>query len=296
MIKIQSLTKKFQDNIVLCDVNIDIKEGSVFGLVGPNGVGKTTLLKIMNGVIKPEIGNVVIDDEVVYDHPEVKKKVLLLSDDPYFFFNATIHDMMRFYVTWYPSLAMDKYQHYIELFGLDEHKMMKNFSKGMKRQAFIAIALAISPKYLLLDEAFDGLDPMMRLTFKREIATLLENNKITLIISSHNLRELEDICDTFGILQNGQLNTSGYIDEVKGNIHKIQLAFAQEMKKEDFKDLDLLALTIKSRVVNMVARGDINKIVNYLNSMHPLMKEVLDVNLEEVFLYEMKQKGYGNYE
>lgn len=296
MLKVRSVTKKFQDNVVLSDVNLDIPQGSVFGLIGPNGAGKSTLLKILSGIIKPELGSVLLNDEPVYDHAQVKKEILLLSDEPFYFYNASIAEMKEFYKTWYISFDEAIYNHYIQVFQLDEKKPMKNFSKGMKRQAFIAIALAISPKYLLLDEAFDGLDPMMRLIFKQAIAALLENKEITVIISSHNLHELEDICDTFGILENGQVNTSGYIDEAKENIHKIQIAFSQEMHEDDFKELDLLSLHIQSRVVNMVVKGNIEKISNYLDSMQPLMKEVLDVNLEELFLYEMKQKGYGEYE
>ncbi|MEG0274100.1 MAG: ABC transporter ATP-binding protein [Longicatena sp.] len=296
MIKVRSLTKNFAESVVLSDVNLEIKEGSIYGLIGPNGAGKSTLLKIMAGIIKPEIGNVLIDNEVVFDNPEAKKEIMLLSDDPFFFMNATIKDMKDFYQAWYPSFDEDAYNRYIQTFRLNEKKQMKNFSKGMKRQAFIAIALAIRPKYLYLDEAFDGLDPMMRLIFKRAVAELLEDSNITIIISSHNLRELEDICDTFGILENGQINTSGYIDEAKENLHKIQLAFKEEVKKEDFSELDLLSIQIQSRVVNIVVRGNIEKISNYLDSMHPLMKEVLDVNLEELFLYEMKEKGYGEYD
>lgn len=293
MIKIRSLTKNFEESVVLSDVNLEIKEGSIYGLIGPNGAGKSTLLKIMAGIIKPEIGNILVDNEIVFDNPEAKKEIMLLSDDPFFFMNATIKDMKDFYQAWYPSFDEDAYNRYIQTFRLNEKKQMKNFSKGMKRQAFIAIALAIRPKYLYLDEAFDGLDPMMRLIFKRAVAELLEDSNITIIISSHNLRELEDICDTFGILENGQINTSGYIDEAKDNLHKIQLAFKEEVKTEDFSELDLLSIQIQSRVVNIVARGNIEKISNYLDSMHPLMKEVLDVNLEELFLYEMKEKGYG---
>ena len=176
---------------------------------------------------------------------------------------------------------------------MNDREPMKNFSKGMKRQAFIALALAISPRYLLLDEAFDGLDPVMRLTFKRAIGELVEKKAITVIISSHNLRELEDICDTFGILEDGKVTTAGYVDEATDNVHKIQLAFHEEKKAEDFADLDILSIQIQSRVVNMVVKGNIDKINNYLDTMNPLMREVLDVNLEELFLYEMKKKGYG---
>lgn len=296
MIKLRSLTKKFGSSLVLGDINVEIPTGSVYGLIGPNGAGKSTLLRIMSGVMKPDIGCVLIDDERVYDNPEVKKNILLISDDPFFFFQATIKDMKEFYKTWYPDFDDEIYDKFLKIFALDENKPMKNFSKGMKRQSFIVLALAIAPKYLFLDEAFDGLDPIMRLTFKRAITKMIEEKEMTIIISSHNLRELEDICDSFGILENGVISTSGDIEETKDNIHKIQLAFKKEMRKEDFKDLDLLAIKIQSRVVNIVAKGNIEKIKNYLNTMDPLMMEVLNVNLEEVFIYEMERKGYGVYE
>lgn len=296
MIKLRSLTKKFGSSLVLGDINVEIPTGSVYGLIGPNGAGKSTLLRIMSGVMKPDIGCVLIDDERVYDNPEVKKNILLISDDPFFFFQATIKDMKEFYKTWYPDFDDEIYDKFLKIFALDENKPMKNFSKGMKRQSFIVLALAIAPKYLFLDEAFDGLDPIMRLTFKRAITKMIEEKEMTIIISSHNLRELEDICDSFGILENGVISTSGDIEETKDNIHKIQLAFKKEMSKEDFKDLDLLAIKIQSRVVNIVAKGNIEKIKNYLNTMDPLMMEVLNVNLEEVFIYEMERKGYGVYE
>ena len=166
----------------------------------------------------------------------------------------------------------------------------------MKRQAFIAIARAIAPKYLFLDEAFDGLDPIMRLTFKRAIMEMIEEKEMTVIISSHNLREMEDICDSFGILENGNISTSGDLDTTKDNIHKIQLAFPKEKEKEDFAQLDLLSIHIQSKVVNLVAKGNIDKIQNYLKTMNPLMMEILPVNLEEIFIYEMERKGYGLYE
>lgn len=295
MIKMRSLTKQFGSSLVLGDVNIEIPDGSVFGLIGPNGAGKSTLLRIMSGIMKPDIGCVLIDEEKVFDNPEVKKDILLISDDPFYFFNATIKEMKEFYQLWYPNFNEEVYYKFLKIFALDEKKPMKNFSKGMKRQSFIVLALAIAPKYLLLDEAFDGLDPIMRLTFKRAITKMIEEKEMTVIISSHNLRELEDICDSFGILENGVISTSGDIEETKDNIHKIQLAFKTEKTKEDFKDLDLLSINIQSRVVNIVVKGDIDKIRNYVNTMDPLMMEVLNVNLEEIFIYEMERKGYGVY-
>lgn len=296
MLKIRSLTKKYKDKVVLLDMNLDIKNGSVFGLIGPNGSGKSTLLRILAGISKPDVGCVCINEEKVYDNPDVKKDILLISDDPFYFFNASLKDMKEFYRLWYPNLDESIYEKYRSIFNLDENKPLKNFSKGMKRQSFIVLALAISPKYLFLDEAFDGLDPVMRLTFKRAISKLIEEKEMTVIISSHNLRELEDICDTYGILEDNKIYTSGYIDEAKENIHKIQLAFPNEKTKEDFRELDLLSIHIQSRVVNLVVKGDIVKIKNYLQTMEPLMMEVLKVNLEEIFVYEMEKKGYGVYE
>lgn len=295
MIKMRSLTKQFGSSLVLGDVNIEIPDGSVFGLIGPNGAGKSTLLRIMSGIMKPEIGCVLIDNEKVFDNPDVKKEILLISDDPHYFFNANIKDMKEFYQLWYPNFNEEIYHKFLKIFSLDEKKPMKNFSKGMKRQSFIVLALAIAPKYLFLDEAFDGLDPIMRLTFKRAITKLIEEKEMTVIISSHNLRELEDICDCFGILENGVISTSGDIEETKDNIHKIQLAFKTEKAREDFIGLDVLSINIQSRVVNIVVKGDINKIRNYLNTMDPLMMEILNVNLEEIFIYEMERKGYGVY-
>ena len=296
MLKIRSLTKKYKDKVVLLDMNLDIKNGSVFGLIGPNGSGKSTLLRILAGISKPDVGCICINEEKVYDNPDVKKDILLISDDPFYFFNASLKDMKEFYRLWYPNLDESIYEKYRSIFNLDENKPLKNFSKGMKRQSFIVLALAISPKYLFLDEAFDGLDPVMRLTFKRAISKLIEEKEMTVIISSHNLRELEDICDTYGILEDNKIYTSGYIDEAKENIHKIQLAFPNEKTKEDFRELDLLSIHIQSRVVNLVVKGDIVKIKNYLQTMEPLMMEVLKVNLEEIFVYEMEKKGYGVYE
>ncbi len=296
MLKIRSLTKKYKDKVVLMDMNLDIKNGSVFGLIGPNGSGKSTLLRIMAGISKPDVGCVCINEEKVYDNPDIKKDILLISDDPFYFFNASLKDMKDFYRLWYPNLDESIYEKFRSVFSLDENKPLKNFSKGMKRQSFIVLALAISPKYLFLDEAFDGLDPVMRLTFKRAISKLIEEKEMTVVISSHNLRELEDICDTYGILEDNKIYTSGYIDDAKEKIHKIQLAFPSEKTKDDFKELDILSIHIQSRVVNLVVKGDIEKIKNYLQTMDPLMMEILKVNLEEIFVYEMEKKGYGVYE
>lgn len=296
MLKIHTLSKRLGSNLVLNDLNMTVKKGSIYGLIGPNGAGKSTLLRCIAGIYKPDLGCVTIQDEKVYDNAALKSEIMLLSDDPYYFYQATIGDMKEFYKVWYPSLDEEVYHKYLEIFQLDPSKAINDFSKGMKRQAFIILALAIAPKLLLLDEAFDGLDPMMRLTFKKAIADMLEEKEMTVIISSHNLKEMEDICDSFGILDEGKIMTGGNMDEEKENLHKIQLAFRDEVDKELFHELDLLSCKITSRVVNLVVRGNIDKITNYLNSLNPLMMEVLNVSLDELFIYEMYEKGYGSYE
>lgn len=296
MIELKQVSKSFGSKKVLKQLNLTIPTGSIFGLIGPNGAGKSTLLYLLNGISKADGGSILYDGKEVYENTEIKKDILLISDDPYFFTHATINTMCDFYKNWYPSLNEDELYKYIDLFSLPMNKPIKDFSKGMKRQTILAIALAIAPKYLLLDEAFDGLDPVMRLNFKRAISSLIENKDMTVIISSHNLRELEDICDYFGILDEGMISTSGELYETKDHIHKIQLAFKEELDRDRFDHLDLLSFKIQSRVINMVVKGDIEDIKTYLYSLKPLMLEVLPVNLEEIFIYEMERKGYGIYE
>ena len=293
MILIQSVNKQFKEKVVLKNLNLSIPDGSIFGLIGPNGAGKSTLLKTMVGAMCPDSGKVEIDGQNVWDNPVAKQKVLLLSDDPYFSMNDTLKTLKSFYSFWYPTMNMAVYEKYVDVFQLDENKPLKNFSKGMKRQAFIIFALAIAPKVLLLDEAFDGLDPMMRLVFKRALNELIIDYGTTVVISSHNLRELEDICDTFGIVENCSIVTSGKIDEAKENVHKIQLAFKEEVNADMFAHLDILKCDIQSRVVNLVVKGNIDEVKEKLSILHPLMMEVLPVNLEELFIFEMEKKGYG---
>lgn len=296
MLNIRCVSKKLGDNQVLDQVNLELKAGSVFGLVGPNGAGKSTLLRMIAGVYREDSGVITWNNEPVFDHPAVKQEILFISDEPFYFYNASIRDMKQFYQRCYPSFNEDAYEHYLEQFGLDEKRPMSQFSKGMKRQAFIIFALAIRPRLLLLDEIFDGLDPMMRLMFQRALAQCVQENQMTVIISSHNIRELEDICDAFGILDEHHMITSGDIESVKGNVHAIQLAFAKEVDRSLFSHLDVLSIRVESRFVKVVVKGNVEKIVNYLRSLDPVILEVQDVSLEEVFLYEMEQKGYGVYE
>lgn len=290
MIELYDLSKSFDSNQVINNLTIKIGNGSVFGLVGPNGSGKSTLLRLLAGIIKADKGKILYDGKEVYEDPEVKQDILLISDDPFYFSYASLNEMKEFYRVWYPNFDEKTYYELLHLFKLIEYKPLKNFSKGMKKQALLCIALAICPKYLFLDEVFDGLDPLMRLAFKRSLNDLMAKKRMTVIISSHNLRELEDICDSFGLIDNGKVKTSGSIIDVEKNIHKIQLAFKEELTRDAFADLDLLFFKKSSRVINIVAKGNLTQVKEKLKLLDPLMIEVLPVNLEEIFIYEISQE------
>lgn len=291
MLKIENVTKRLGNKLVLNQCNLTVPKGAVLGLIGPNGAGKSTLLRCICDVYQPDEGSITLNGETIHENEYLKGQILYLSDDPYYLFNATIKDMKEFYQTFYPQFDENIYQKYLKLFKLEENKVMNNFSKGMKRQAFILMALAISPKLLLLDESFDGLDPLMRLLFKRAISECIESKDISIIISSHNLRELEDICDTFAILEDHKIETSGSIDDTKESIHKIQMAFRDEKTKENFKELDVMHYAQTGRFITLIVKGDLETTKKVIGKMQPLIMDVLPVNLEEIFIYEMERKG-----
>lgn len=291
MLKVEAVSKKLGNKTVLENCSLTVQNGSVLGLIGPNGAGKSTLLRCICDVYQCDEGSITLDGETIHENEYLKQNILYLSDDPYYMYNATIKDMKEFYQIFYPQFDEQLYQKYLKIFKLDENKVMNNFSKGMKRQAFILMALAISPKLLLLDESFDGLDPMMRLLFKRAISECIEKKDISIIISSHNLRELEDICDAFAILEDAHIETSGMIDDTKEAIHKIQIAFREEKNREDFESLDVMHYAKTGRIITLVVKGDLEEIKQQIQSLDPLMMDILPVNLEEIFIYEMERKG-----
>ena len=291
MLKVEAVSKKLGNKTVLENCSLTVQNGSVLGLIGPNGAGKSTLLRCICDVYQCDEGSITLDGETIHENEYLKQNILYLSDDPYYMYNATIKDMKEFYQIFYPQFDEQLYQKYLKIFKLDENKVMNNFSKGMKRQAFILMALAISPKLLLLDESFDGLDSMMRLLFKRAISECIEKKDISIIISSHNLRELEDICDAFAILEDAHIETSGMIDDTKEAIHKIQIAFREEKNREDFESLDIMHYAKTGRIITLVVKGNLEEIKHQIRSLDPLMMDILPVNLEEIFIYEMERKG-----
>ena len=256
MLKVCDLEKKLQNHLVLHQLNMEIEDGCIYGLIGENGAGKSTLLRVLAGVYECDHGCVMIDDQDLHKYPEKKAEILLIQDEPFYFHHATLSDMKHFYQIAHPDLDEAYYHKLITVFELDDRQPLYKFSKGMKRQAFLILGLCIAPRYLLLDEAFDGLDPHMRMMFKKEISERIEEKKMSVIISSHNLKEMEELCDCFGILENGKLLTSGSVSDKLHEVHRFQLAFAKPMDKEDFSELKLLSLQITASIVNLVAEGE----------------------------------------
>jgi len=281
--------------VVLHDLDMEVADGCVYGLIGSNGAGKSTLLRIIAGVYEPDLGCVCIDNHNLHEDHKQFADVLLISDDPFYFHNATLSDMKRFFKIVHPDLDEAYYHKLIRLFDLDDRMPLQKYSKGMKRQAFLILGLCASVRYLLLDEAFDGLDPHIRMRFKKEIAARLDEQKMSVIISSHNLREMEEICDCFGILEDGKLITSGSMSDRLQEVHRFQLAFTDTVSEQMFEDLPLLSLTLDSRIVNLVAQGDATQLQQQLADLHPAMMELLPVTLEEVFVYRMLHREEQNH-
>ena len=285
MLEIKNVTKAFKNKSVLDDVSLNIDHGSIFGLVGVNGAGKSTLLRSIAGIYSLDDGLVLFEGLDTHIDVEIRKRIFLVSDDPYYPYGSSIKSLKMFYKSFY-DFDEEVYQKYLNLFKLSETDNISNFSKGMKRQAMLLIALACKPDLLLLDEAFDGLDPIVRVHIKNALSDLIEDNNSLIIISSHNLKELEDICDSYGILENGHIETYGDLLESKANINKYQLAFKEEVDIEMFKDFDVLYKNMEGRIITLVIRGNREEVSEKLEAFNPLILDVLNVNFEELFIYE----------
>lgn len=293
MLRLIDLHKSFGNQIVLDDLNLDIKEGSVFGLVGINGAGKSTLLRCIAGIYQADAGITIFNDFDTYEDVNVRKDIFYVSDDCYYPSNATIKTLKEFYSSFY-NVNEERYQEYLNVFGLKENIFVSNFSKGMKRQTSLLFALAIKPKLLLLDECFDGLDPLVRLTFKKSLVDLIADKEITVIIASHNLKELEDICDSYGILENGRINTYGDLLESKENITKFQLAYNEVPVKEKFTGMNILSYKSEGKVITLVVKGNKEDAKEKIMKTNPLLIDELQVNFEELFIYEVESRGLLN--
>ena len=290
MLKIQNLYKAFGDKEVLKDLNLIVEDGSIFGLVGVNGAGKSTLLRLIAGVYKADAGTITMNDQDTYRQEEIRRDIAFVSDEQYFPIGSTIGSLKLLYENMY-DFDEQAFQRYLEVFALKEDMVVSNLSKGNKRRTALLFALSVHPKLILLDEAYDGLEPLARLRFKQILTELIEDEQISVIISSHNLKELEDICDSFGILEDGRIISYGDLLQSKEQINKYQVVFAQEQDKEVFSDLDILHFEKEGRVCKLVIRGNEEDVTAKLNELKPVLMDVLQVNFEELFIYELESRG-----
>lgn len=292
MIEIKNLCKSFEKYQVLTDLSIKIDEGKIFGLVGINGAGKSTLLRLISGIYNKDSGSILIDGEEVFENEFCKKKIFFLPDEPFYSSHVTPYNLCDLYQAFY-EFDKDEYLGYLNDYKLPIKKPMSKFSKGMKRQVFISLALTIKPKYLLLDEAFDGLDPLARLKFKKAILKLVEENKTTVIISSHSLRELEDISDCYGLLDKGMITSTGNIDNRIESYHKYQMAFEKEIKKEDF-EIEFIKYEQIGRIVKVVVKEELNEFSELVKKYNPLIIDEISIDFEDLFILEVENRGYLN--
>ncbi len=293
MIQLTSVSKSFDKKLVLDHIDWTVKKGSVFGLVGPNGAGKSTLLRLISGVLQADSGTVLVDGDIVYDQPHVKRRILFLADEPFFLHQSTLKEMKEFYKIFYPAFDEAVYAKLLNNFPINENEKINTFSKGMKRQAGLILALSVSPDVLLLDEAFDGLDPVMRLTLKRFISNEILNRDMTVVISSHNLRELEDICDQIALIDHNKVVMSGDVDVIKGDFHKYQIGFNHDVENSAFDSLKPIHLERLGNVFTLVCKGNKDEVKAQIDDLQPALINELPLNLEEIFVYEMEGRGYG---
>lgn len=292
MIELKGVTKNFDNFKVLENIDLTIPKGSAFGLLGSNGAGKSTILRLLSGIYKAEGGNVLIDGEEVYDNIPIKQKVFFINDETIQFSNFTLNELKNFYKGFYPNFSQELFEKLRNSINLPLNKKLSQFSKGMKRQAIVITALACQTDYLLLDEAFDGLDPTMRIIVKRMIVDAIIDRELTTIISSHNLKEINEVCDTVALLHEGKIIFSKDLDSVKGNIHKIQTAFPESYTTEDFSGLQIMHFEKNQSIYYMIIKGDEDEIRKQLAPKNPLILDVIPLSLEEIFIYEMEVLGY----
>lgn len=293
MIEIKNLEKSFGTVQALAGISLQIREQQVFGLVGTNGAGKSTLMRILCGVLRQDRGEVLIDGQTVYDRPTVKKSLFFIPDEPWFFRNGSAEDMLQYYRGIYPDFDTARCRKLIGDFGLDPKRQIETFSKGMKKQLAVILGISAGTKYLFLDETFDGLDPVMRQSVKSLFAEDMLSRALTPVIASHNLRELEDICDHVGLLHQGGILLSEDLEKMKLGIQKVQCVFRQEEDlAKALNGLDLLQQQSIGRVHTLTIRGDRESMENHFRGFEMLLFEVLPLSLEEIFISETEVAGY----
>ena len=293
MITATHVNKRFGDVEAVRDVTVTIKKGEVFGLIGTNGAGKSTFLRMACGVLKPDSGEILVDDRPVYENPSAKADIFYISDDQFYLINATPIDMMRFYKDYYPAFDEKRCKNMLDTFQLKQNRKIATYSKGMKKQLSVILGVCANTKYLFCDETFDGLDPVMRQAVKSIFAGELTNRDFTPVIASHNLRELEDICDCVGILHQGGVLMQKDLEEMKLNIHTMQCVFQnEEDEQQALKALEVVKAEKRGSLNLITVRGVREEVLAITNAFSPIFAEILPLTLEEIFISETEVVGY----
>lgn len=292
MIKVTGVTKYFDDFKVLDDISMHVRKGTIYGLIGPNGAGKTTIINHINGVLTPKCGEIKINGEPVFENEKVKQSVLNISDDWFYYSTFTIKEMARFYRDMYPAFSNERYEAIKGIFKLDEKRQIRKLSKGMKKQVAFWLSLSAMPDVLILDEPLDGLDPVMRKQVLNLVIADVADREMTVLVSSHNLRELEDICDWVGIIHQGRMILEKPLDDLKGNVHKYQLVLSAENAEKLREDKSVLHMSSTGSVYSVIIRGDAVEHDARFSLLSPALCERVSLTLEEVFIYELGGLGY----
>jgi ABC-2 type transport system ATP-binding protein len=294
VLQINRVVKTFDGFRALDELTMRVEKGAIYGLVGPNGAGKSTILRHITGIYRPDSGSVLMQGQPIYENPAAKAKIAYIPDELYYFESASTRDMMRFYRGIYPHFDDKRYQALREAFPeVDERRPIRRLSKGMQKQSAFWLALCCSPELLVLDEPVDGLDPVMRRQVWSLIMGDVAQRGTTVLISSHNLRELEDVCDHVGILSHGKVLLERSLTDMQDNIVKLQIAFDQPELPPLPKDLNILHTSQLGRVYTLIVRGHPGQIRERMEGYHPLILEVLPLSLEEIFIYELGGEHYG---
>ncbi len=292
MIKVMEVTKYFDDFKVLDNISMHVRRGTIYGLIGPNGAGKTTIINHINGVLTPKSGEITVKGEPVFENEKVKQAVLNISDDWFYYSTFTIKEMARFYRDIYPAFSTERYETIKGIFKLDEKRQIRKLSKGMKKQVAFWLSLSAMPDVLILDEPLDGLDPVMRKQVLNLVIADVADREMTVLVSSHNLRELEDICDWVGIIHQGRMILEKPLDDLKGSVHKYQLVIPEECGDTLEKMENVLHISRTGSVRSVIVRGDSDECDERMRGLSPSLCERISLTLEEVFIYELGGLGY----
>ncbi len=292
MIKVSNVTKYFDTFKVLDNMTMYVKKGTIYGLVGPNGAGKTTIINHITGMLKGTSGQITIDGEPVFENENIKQRVLSISDDWFYYSTYTVKQMALFYKSIYKNFSDERYEAIKQIFDIDEKRQIRKFSKGMKKQVAFWLSLSAQPDVLILDEPLDGLDPVMRKQVLNLVISDVAERQMTVLVSSHNLRELEDVCDWVGIIHKGKMIIEKPLDDLKGSVQKYQLVTDEQKYLELKNDTDVLHISKTGSVCNVIVRGTADATQAKMKEYSQLLCERISLTLEEVFIYELGGLGY----